>query len=114
MVDVDNSLKMGKPEMQISVDRDKASSMGITVATIANTVDAAFLGKEVTKYRDQGDDYDVRVRFSAEDREYVRHLNDVLIASPQGFLVNLTDVAEIKEGIHPPGRLAAGFYRSAS
>ena len=101
VVDVDNSLKMGKPEMQISVDRDKASSMGITVATIANTVDAAFLGKEVTKYRDQGDEYDVRVRFSAEDREYARHLSDVLIASPQGFLVNLTDVAEIKEGRGP-------------
>jgi HAE1 family hydrophobic/amphiphilic exporter-1 len=41
------------------------------------------------------------VRFSAEDREYARHLSDVLIASPKGFLVNLTDVAEIKEGRGP-------------
>jgi HAE1 family hydrophobic/amphiphilic exporter-1 len=101
IVDVDNSLKMGKPEMQISVDREKASSMGITVATIANTVDAAFLGKEATKYRDQGDEYDVRVRFSERDRETSGNLSDVLIASPQGFLVNLTDIAEIKEGRGP-------------
>jgi HAE1 family hydrophobic/amphiphilic exporter-1 len=101
IVDVDNSLKMGKPELQISVDRDKASSMGITVATIANTVDAAFLGKEVTKYRDQGDEYDVRVRFAERDRKNSGNLNDVLIASPLGFLVNLTDVAEIKEGRGP-------------
>ena len=101
IVDVDNSLKMGKPEMQISVDRDKASSMGITVATIANTVDAAFLGKEVTKYRDQGDEYDVRVRFAERDRETSGNLSDVLIASPGGFLVNLTDVAKIKEGRGP-------------
>ncbi|RQW92277.1 MAG: efflux RND transporter permease subunit, partial [Geobacter sp.] len=64
IVDVDNGLKMGKPELQIAVDRDKASSMGITVSDIAGTVDAAFLGKEVTKYRDEGDEYDIRVRCS--------------------------------------------------
>lgn len=101
IVDVDNSLKMGKPEMQIAVDRDKASSMGITVAAIANTVEAAFLGKEVTKYRDQGDEYNVRVRFSERDRQTSGNLSDVLIASPGGFLVNLTDVAEIREGRGP-------------
>lgn len=101
IVDVDISLKMGKPEMQISVDRDKASSMGITVANVANTVDVAFLGKKVTKYRDQGDEYNVRVRFSKRDRESIRNLSDVLISSPRGFLVNLTDIAEIKEGRGP-------------
>jgi HAE1 family hydrophobic/amphiphilic exporter-1 len=101
IIDVDISLKMGKPEMQISVDRDKASSMGITVAHVANTIDAAFLGKEATKYRDQGDEYDVRVRFSKRDRESFRNLSDVLISSPRGFMVNLSDIAEIKEGRGP-------------
>ena len=101
IVDIDISLKMGKPEMQITVDRAKASSMGITVANVANTVDAAFLGKEVTKYRDEGDEYNVRVRFSKRDRETSRNLSDVLISSPRGFMVNLTDIAEIKEGRGP-------------
>ncbi len=101
IVDIDISLKMGKPEMQISVDRDKASSMGITVANVANTVDAAFLGREVTKYRDEGDEYNVRVRFSKRDRGTSRNLSDVLISSPRGFMVNLADIAEIKEGRGP-------------
>lgn len=101
IVDIDNGLKMGKPELQIAVDRDKASSMGITVSDIAGTVDAAFLGKEVTKYRDEGDEYDIRVRFSERDRATSRDLSDVLIPSPMGFLANLTDVADIKEGRGP-------------
>jgi HAE1 family hydrophobic/amphiphilic exporter-1 len=101
IVDVENSLKMGTPEIQISVDRDKASSMGITVSNVANAVDAAFLGKKVTTFRDQGDEYDIRVRFSKRDRASFRNLNDVLISSPKGFLVNLTDVAGIKEGRGP-------------
>jgi len=101
IVDIENSLKMGKPELQISVDREKASSMGISVSEIANTVDAAFLGKKVSTFRDLGDEYDIRVRFSERDRASARNLSDVLIASPRGFLVNLTDVAEIYEGEGP-------------
>jgi len=101
IVDIDNSLKMGKPEVQISVDRDKASSMGITVSNVASTVDAAFLGKKVTKFRDQGDEYDIRVRFSERDRKSTRHLSNVLISSPRGFLVNLIDIAKIREGRGP-------------
>lgn len=101
IVDIDNSLKMGKPEIQISVDRDKASSMGISVSNVADTIDAAFLGKKVTKYRDQGDEYDIRVRFSERDRKTMHNLGDVLISSPREFLVNLTEIADIKEGKGP-------------
>ncbi len=101
IVDVDSSLKMGKPEMQITVDRDKASSMGITVLDVASTVDAAFLGKKVSTFRDQGEEYDIRVRFSRQDRKSANDLNDVLIAAPGGFLVNLIDVAQVTEGRGP-------------
>jgi len=101
ITDVENSLKMGKPEFQIDVDRDKASSMGITVSDVADTVETAFLGKEVTKYREAGDEYDIRVRFSEKDRNSVQNLEDVLISSPRGFQVNLSDIARIKEGKGP-------------
>jgi HAE1 family hydrophobic/amphiphilic exporter-1 len=101
IVDVNNSLKMGKPEIQISVDRDKASSMGITVSDIAGTVDAAFLGKKATTFHDQGDEYDIRVRISERDRKTTRDLKDVLISSPGGFQVNLTDIADVKQGRGP-------------
>jgi HAE1 family hydrophobic/amphiphilic exporter-1 len=99
--DLENSLKMGKPEFQITVDRDKASSMGISVNEMADTIETAFLGKEVSKYREEGDEYDIRVRFSEKDRESIENLSDVLIASPKGFQVNLADIAQIKEGMGP-------------
>jgi HAE1 family hydrophobic/amphiphilic exporter-1 len=101
VVDLDNSLKMGKPELQVEVDRDKASSMGISVSQVANTIETAFLGREITKYREAGDEHDIRVRFSERDRESWSDLEDVLLTSPQGFLVNLSDVATVKEGRGP-------------
>ena len=101
VIDIENSLKMGKPELQIEVDRDKASSMGLTVGEVADTIETAFLGKEVTKYREAGDEYDIRVRFSEKDRSSLQNLEDVLISSPRGFQVNLADIAKIKEGKGP-------------
>ena len=101
VTDIENALKMGKPELQITVDRVKASTQGITVRDVADTIETAFLGKEVTKYREEGDEYDVRVRLSEKDRQSFENLSDVLISSPQGFQVNLSDIAKIKEGRGP-------------
>jgi HAE1 family hydrophobic/amphiphilic exporter-1 len=101
ITDLENTFKMGKPEFQITVDRDKASSMGITVNEIADTIETAFLGKEVTKYREAGDEYDIRVRLSEKDRESVENLADVLVTSPKGFQVNLSNIAQINEGMGP-------------
>ena len=101
IVEIDKSLRMGKPELKIDVDRMKASTMGITAGQVADTVDASFLGRKVTKYREAGDEYDIRVRFSERDRRSMQDLKDVTITSPMGFQVNLTDVASIWEGKGP-------------
>ncbi len=97
----DRSLRMGKPEFKIDVDREKASHLGITAGEVADTVDAAFLGRKVTKYREAGDEYDIRVRFSEQDRKTFQNLEDISITSAMGFQVNLSDVAAIREGKGP-------------
>lgn len=100
--DIDNSLKMRRPEFQISVDREKASQMGITVQDIAATVEAAFLGKETaTKYREAGDEHDIRIRFKEPFKKSFEDLKDVVISSPMGFQVHLSDIAKVREGRGP-------------
>ena len=100
--DIDNSLKMRRPEFQIVVDREKASQMGITVQNIASTVEASFLGKETaTKYREAGDEYDIRVRFKEPYKKTFEDLKDVAIYSPLGFQVQLSDITRVSEGSGP-------------
>jgi hydrophobic/amphiphilic exporter-1 (mainly G- bacteria), HAE1 family len=101
IVNPDRSLRLGKPELQIDVDREKAAHMGITAGQVADTVDAAFLGRTVTTYREAGEEYDIRVRFSEQDRQTFRNLEDITIASPMGFQVHLSDIARIHEGMGP-------------
>jgi HAE1 family hydrophobic/amphiphilic exporter-1 len=92
---------MGKPELKIDVDREKASLMGITAGLVAETVDTAFLGRAVSKYRDAGDEYDIRVRINKRDRQTFQDLRDLTISSLMGFQVKLSDVAIIREGKGP-------------
>jgi len=101
VIEIDKSLRMGKPELKIDVDREKAALMGITAGMVAETVDAAFLGRKVSKYREGGDEFDIRVRFARQDRETYSDLEDITIQSPMGFQVNLSSIATIKEGYGP-------------
>jgi HAE1 family hydrophobic/amphiphilic exporter-1 len=101
VTDLDNSLKPGKPELQIKVDREKASRLGITVEQIAATVDTAFLGEKSGKYREAGDEYNIRVKYSQADRNDPEKLASVLIASPQGTQHDLHEVADVVKGMGP-------------
>ena len=100
--DINNSLRMRRPEFQIVVDREKASQMGISVQDIASTIEAAFLGKKTaTKYREGGDEYDIRIRFKESYKKTFEDLKDVVVTSPMGFQVRLGDITRICEGRGP-------------
>ncbi len=99
--DLDNSLKPGKPELQIKVDREKASRLGITVEQIAAVVDTAFLGEKSGKYRIAGDEYTIRVKYHEADRNDPEKLSSVLISSPFGSIHYLHEVADVVKGIGP-------------
>ncbi len=101
IVNIDQSLRMGKPELKIDIDRQKASLLGLTAGQVAETVDTAFLGTKVSKYREGGDEYDIRVRFSESDRLTDQDVEDIAISSPMGFQVSLADLADIREGTGP-------------
>ncbi|MDD5476397.1 MAG: efflux RND transporter permease subunit, partial [Syntrophales bacterium] len=93
--DIDTTLKMGKPELQIIVDREKASRMGLTVGHIAETIKAAMLGVVPTKYRIGGDEFNIRVRFRDLDRQSIEDVGNATIATPSGERLLLYQLADI-------------------
>jgi len=99
--DVDTTLKIGKPEIQILVDRERASQMGLSVGQVAETVKAAMLGVVPTKYRIEGDEFDIRVRFRDFDRNSIEDVRNIQIASPAGNLIPLYQVATIVQKMGP-------------
>ena len=66
-VDVDTNLVVGKPELQVAIDREKAADLGVQVSDIAQTLQLLVGGLKVSSYAEGGEDYDVRAR---ADRQF--------------------------------------------
>ena len=101
IVDIEISRKMGKPELHIKVDRDKASHLGLNVSDIGNTIQVFFSGKEATKYREKGKEYDIFVRLQEKDRKDIADLKNSFVTTPSGRQIRLTSIAQIEEKAGP-------------
>lgn len=96
-VDIDVSRKKGAPEIWVEVDRQKASSMGLNVSDVSNTVRSSIYGRIASKYRVQGDEYDIFVRLREQDRQTPADIGQLPIRLPTGDLIRVESVAEIKK-----------------
>lgn len=101
VVDPTISRDIGKPELQVKIDRQKASSLGLNVSQITETVRTFFYGKSATRYREAGNEYDIFVRLREEDRKGLSDLRGISIKSKYGNLIRLDNVASIVQGIGP-------------
>ena len=101
VADLDLSVQPGSPEANLRVDRVKAANLGLTPGQVALSLRAAVDGAVPTKYRDQGDEYDVRVQLQARDRRHVSQLDDLAIAATNGNLIPLREVSDIRYATGP-------------
>jgi HAE1 family hydrophobic/amphiphilic exporter-1 len=89
----------GRPEMAIHVDRPKAALLGLTVSGVANTIRTNIGGTQAAMFRERGKEFPIVVRLREEDRDRVDSINDVLISTPQGQVLqakNLLDLSTQK------------------
>ncbi|MGI6331716.1 MAG: efflux RND transporter permease subunit [Zhaonellaceae bacterium] len=92
--EVKSSLDEGRPEVEVTVNRQKAAYYGLNAAQIAGTVRGAVQGQVVTTYRTDGDEYDVRLALPKESVKNLQDLSSLSILSPMGYQVPLSEVAD--------------------
>jgi hydrophobic/amphiphilic exporter-1 (mainly G- bacteria), HAE1 family len=99
VVDIDSSLIVGKPELRISVNRQRSADLGVRVTDIATALNTLVAGQVVTTFNADEDQYDVRLRASDEYRTGSEGLKRLTVPSykVKGGWVNLSDVVDIKE-----------------
>ncbi len=101
VTDVDLSVQPGSPEANVRVDRVKAADLGLSPAQVALALRAAVDGVTPTKYREAGDEYDIRVQLRDQDRRRVSELADLAIATPDGRLIPLREIAQTRYATGP-------------
>lgn len=100
-VDVDTSYEVGKPELQVHIDRERAADLGLSVDRLAGTVRALVGGMDVATYEEGGQRYDVRIRLEEPQRDDLTKLGLLQVNSANGDLVDLGSVATFRVGLGP-------------
>ncbi|MDF1575126.1 MAG: efflux RND transporter permease subunit [Bacteroidales bacterium] len=91
-----------KPELQIVPDREKMAHHGLNTYTLASSVRNRVEGPYMSRYREEGDEYDIVVRFEEEERSSLSNLNDIALMNSQNQEIRLGEVADIEERWSPP------------
>ncbi len=99
--DVRVSLKPGKPEYQISIDRQRAARYGVNTFAAAFTVKTATVGSTATRMREGSDEYDVRVQFADVFRDTLPEIETIPITTPMKLTIPIKQVANISKGRGP-------------
>ncbi|KZD12585.1 efflux RND transporter permease subunit [Oceanibaculum pacificum] len=100
-VNLDDDLKLNKPQLDINVDREKAADMGIPISVIGRTLETLLGGRQVTRFNMNGEQYDVLVQVEDADRRTPGDLNGIYIRTPSGQMVQFSNLASVREVVAP-------------
>ena len=90
------------PEYQVDFDREKLAVNGLNSTTAAAYLTAAMNGSTQSYYREDGDEYDIRVRYAPEFRTSIEDIENILIYNNMGKGVRIKDLGKVIETETPP------------
>jgi hydrophobe/amphiphile efflux-1 (HAE1) family protein len=99
--DVETTIDKGKMEYQIIIDKNKASMLGLNTAMIGMQVRQSIYGKQAGHFKQQGDEYDIMIRYAPALRNDLDKIRDITLTTLMGQHVPLSAVAGIKIGTGP-------------
>jgi len=102
VADLESSYESGKPEIRVRINRDRASELGVNVASIATAIRTLIAGDEqVTTFREGDDRYDVGLRVNKEFRQSPDAMSRLYVPSTKVGNVTLANVASLQEATGP-------------
>ena len=98
----DVNLKFNKPEIDVTIDREKAESLGISVMDIAQTLQLSLSGQRFGYFLMNGKQYQVIGQFDQKDRSKPLDLTSMFVRNSKGDLIQMDNVIKIEEKSNPP------------
>ena len=110
----DVNLKFNKPEINVTIDREKAESLGISVIDIAQTLQLSLSGQRFGYFIKNGKQYQVIGQFDQKDRSKPLDLTSMYVKNNKGELIQMDNVVNIEEKSNPPQLYHNNRYMSAT
>jgi len=90
------------PEYEVDFDREKLALNGLNSVTAATAVSAAMSGSVASYYREDGEEYNIRVRYAPEFRTSIEDMENIIVTNSQGRILKVKDLGRIVESKVPP------------
>ncbi|WP_337965595.1 efflux RND transporter permease subunit [uncultured Flavobacterium sp.] len=110
----DVNLKFNKPEINVSIDREKAESLGISIIDIAQTLQLSLSGQRFGYFIKNGKQYQVIGQFDQKDRSKPLDLTSMFVKNRKGELIQMDNVVKVEEQSNPPQLYHNNRYMSAT
>ncbi|WP_067032726.1 efflux RND transporter permease subunit [Allomuricauda sp. CP2A] len=110
----DVNLKFNKPEIYVTIDREKAESLGVSVRDVAQTLQLSLSGQRFGYFLMNGKQYQVIGQFDKQDRNEPTDLTSIFVKNKEGQLIQLDNLVTTSEHSSPPQLFHNNRYMSAT
>ena len=114
LINVDTDLKVNKPELSVTFERDRAEDLGVPIADVSSTLQALLGGQRISTFTRDNKLYDVIVQLDPNERSTPSDISGIYLQGRDGALVNFDALAGISEGVGPTSLAHFGRVRSAT
>ena len=98
---LDTDLKLNTPEFRVEIDRAKVADLGLDVTVVGRTLESLLGGRQVTRFEQNGEQYDVYVQLAAIDRATPEVLSTIFLRNARREMIQLSNVASVAESVAP-------------
>ena len=101
LANLDTDLRLNKPQLRVILDRDKAADVGVQIEDIGRTLETLLGGRQITRFKKEGEQYDVIVQLEDKDRMTPDDLTSIYVRGTNNQLVQLSNLVHIQETVTP-------------
>ncbi len=101
LINADTDLKLNKPEIKVDMNRDKVAAVGASVVEIGRTLETMLGGREVTRFKMNAEQYDVKLQVADVDRRDPDDLTRIYVRAANGEMIQLSNLVTVRETVAP-------------
>ena len=98
---LDSDLRLDKPELKVQVNREKISDVGVSVEAVGRTLETMLGGRQVTRFKKDGEQYDVIVQIGDNDRRSPTDISEIYVRGKNNEMVKLSNLLVVRESVSP-------------
>ena len=101
LADLDTDMRLNKPEVEVSIDRDRVADLGLDISVIGRTLETLLGGRNVSTFQIGTEQYDVTVALPPDERTSSETLSRIFVRSANGDMVQLSNVVKARVSVAP-------------